>query len=128
MLEGTCKGTISRPLLRSWCPGHVSELVALQVTAQPSMGWQTAWISSTAVHLLYFAFLCVACWLFRPSQQAAQHCELQELAGMPLRQRRVPHDSCLSHQAMCCHSQHHGWLASAVDSMQRLCPGLQTLF
>ena len=94
------------------------------MTAQPSMGWQTAWISSAAVHVLYFAFLCVACWLFLPSQQAAQHCELQGLEGMPLRQRGAPIDSCFSYLATCCHSQHPGWLASAVDSMQRLCRGL----
>ena len=45
----------------------------LQVTDQYNEHWRTDWIASDFWYLLNFIFLCVVCWLFRPSQQAARY-------------------------------------------------------
>ena len=51
-----------------------------QVTDQYNEHWRTDWIASDFWYLLNFIFLCVVCWLFRPSQQAARYSDLD---GVP---------------------------------------------
>ena len=48
-----------------------------QVTDQYNEHWRTDWIASDFWYLLNFIFLCVVCWLFRPSQQAARYTDLE---------------------------------------------------
>ena len=54
------------------------------MTDQYNEHWRTDWIASDFWYLLNFIFLCVVCWLFRPSQQAARYSDLDGVPHCPM--------------------------------------------